>query len=121
MRTVVVGLMVVLAAASVIPLLGVYAFWVDLDGYGGAHLTAPLVLMLQGGAAALFAWAVFRRRAILPFYTTWAITCLGVVASLFVRPAAALVREGSLLLGGTCVVLVVGIGLWVFHPKGPTA
>jgi hypothetical protein len=109
--------MVVLAAASVVPLLGVYAFWVDLDGYGGAHSTAPWVLMLQGGAAALFALAVFRRRRILLFYTTWAITCLGVVASLFVRPGAALVREGSLLLGGTCVVLGVGMGIWVFHPR----
>src|SRR5262245_7284293 len=102
LRTIVVGLMVVLAAASVVPLLGVYAFWVDLDGYGGAHVIAPWVLMLQGGAAALFAWAVFRRRGIVPSYTIWAITCLGVVVSLFVRPEAALVREGSLLLGGTC-------------------
>lgn len=121
MRRLLVAMLLFLTAAGMLPFLAIQAFWVDLDGDGGPELILPFVVLAQGGAAAVFAWAVLRGRALVPFYTVWAIACLGVVATLLARPAGQLAWDGLFFLAATCIVVVVGVGYWVVHVKGPTA
>lgn len=117
-RKLLVGLLLFLAVAGMLPFLAIQAFWVDLEGDGGPALILPFVVMLQGAAAALLAWAVLRGRALLPLYTVWAIACLGVVATLLARPFGELAWNGFFFLAATCIAVVIGVGYWVTRAKG---
>jgi hypothetical protein len=120
-RNAVVGLLVLCAVAGLLPLLAIRAFWVDLDGDGGPDLTVPLVFIVQSGAAVLVACAVLRRRAMVPFYAVWTVTCFAVVATLLARPAGPFVNNLIFIVVTGLLVVVVGVGFWVVRAKGPTA